>query len=534
VVAWGLNTSGQTTVPEVLVSVVTIAGGFSHSLAAGNFLTWPSNQWVAVVANHDRVITLSGADPSYYLRIISLPGKGTLYQYANEGRGTAITSPNTWVADARQRVVFAPFTNEFGKPYTSFSYVASDRTNDSLIGTATLEIEYFLSCTQPPTQVSPTEAVLHGIVACHGLSERYWFEWRVFGALDWSNTAPVAVDASVGWTRVNVALAGLQPGELYQFRLVVSNPLGKDEGLAQFFTTGRKPVVWGQDWNGTTNVPPGLTNAVLLAAGRYHLLAADALGKVIAWGAGGNNNANNKGQTNVPAGLTNPLALAAGEAHSAAVKADGTLMVWGSADLRITNVPPSLTNAGANVFAVALGTTHWVAVKADGTAVAWGYLPSGQVPVPSGINNVVAVGAGSTHSVVLRADGTVVAWGDNTDDENDFGQTDVPPGLSNVVSIAAGFVHSLALKSDGTVVAWGAEDPKGNYNYGQAIVPAGLSNVVAVSAGFNHSLAIKADGTLVAWGDNRYGQTNVPPGFSNVVAVGVEKDTPPFWVGRWQ
>src|SRR5438477_11824818 len=44
-------------------------------------------------------------------------------------------------------------------------------------------------------------------------------------------------------------------------------------------------AAWGSNAYGQTNVPPGLTNVVAVAAGPYHSLALKAEGTVVAWGS---------------------------------------------------------------------------------------------------------------------------------------------------------------------------------------------------------------------------------------------------------
>ncbi|RYG46619.1 hypothetical protein EON79_09670, partial [bacterium] len=221
-------------------------------------------------------------------------------------------------------------------------------------------------------------------------------------------------------------------------------------------------------------------------------------GTVAAWGD------NSQGQTDVPAGLSGVVQAAAGGYHSLAVKAEGTVVAWGYNSQGQCNVPPGLSG----VARVAGGLKHSLAVKADGTVAAWGDNTYGQCNVPAGLSGVARVKAGDRYSLAVKTDGTVVAWGDNT-----FGQGNVPAGLSGVTQISAGGYHALALKSDGTVVAWGYS------GFGGTSVPAGLSGVVHVAAGDYHSLAVKSDGTVVAWGYNNDGETNVPSGLSGVAQV---------------
>jgi hypothetical protein len=256
-------------------------------------------------------------------------------------------------------------------------------------------------------------------------------------------------------------------------------------------------VAWGNNSSGQANVPMGLSNAVMVAAGGKHSLALRSDGTVTAWGV------NSAGQTNVPASLTNVVAIAGGGFHSMALKSDGTVVAWGNDAYGQVSGAADVRNATA----IAAGNAHSLALKSDGTVVAWGPRPN--YYVPAGLSNVIAIAAGAYHSMALKSSGTVVAWGDSS-----YGKTNVPAGSSNVVAIAAGGQYSMALKSDGTAVAWGYD------SYGQVSGAADVRNATAIAAGNAHGLALKSDGTVVAWGANYYGQTNVPPGLSNVVAIG--------------
>jgi alpha-tubulin suppressor-like RCC1 family protein len=97
--------------------------------------------------------------------------------------------------------------------------------------------------------------------------------------------------------------------------------------------------VWGANFYGQTNVPPGLTNVVSVASGSYHVLALRKDGSVVCWGH------NSNGQTNVPTGLGQVVAVAAGMFHSLALKADGTVVGWGSDDTEQIDVPSGLNPA---------------------------------------------------------------------------------------------------------------------------------------------------------------------------------------------
>ena len=243
-------------------------------------------------------------------------------------------------------------------------------------------------------------------------------------------------------------------------------------------------------------LPGNLTNAVAIAAGYAHSVAATEDGQLRQWGEYGALG------TFVP--LVDPpsgsnyVAVAAGMEHDLALRADGTVVAWGLTNASANYVPTDLAPAKA----IACGWDHSLALLTNGIVAAWGQAP--MTNVPAGLSNVTAISANVFHSLALRGDGTVVAWGYDL-----AGETAVPPGLSNIVDIAAGATHNLALRADGTVCAWG------DNSFGQTNVPAGLSNVMAVAAGFGHSVALKNDGTLVAWGDDEYGQTDVPITLTN-------------------
>jgi alpha-tubulin suppressor-like RCC1 family protein len=254
-------------------------------------------------------------------------------------------------------------------------------------------------------------------------------------------------------------------------------------------------IAWGENDFGQCDVPPDLTNVVMLAGGLDHSLALREDGSVVAWGGASSR------VTNVPPGLGGVVAIAAGDWHSLALLSNGTVTAWGSNYWgQVSDVPPGLTNGLTNVIGIAAGGNHSLALTEDGLVLGWGRPTYDQIKAPAGLSNVLAVAAGANHSLALRDDGAVVAWG-----LDDSRQTQVPPGLSHVTAIAAAADHNLALRDDGTVVAWG------DNTFGQTNVPADLRSVAAIAAGAEHSLALQSNGTLVAWGGNSRGQTLLPP-----------------------
>jgi len=224
-------------------------------------------------------------------------------------------------------------------------------------------------------------------------------------------------------------------------------------------------VLW---WDDDISAGQAATNVAAISA-EYFDLALTTDGTVLAWGN------NSEGQTNVPGGLSDIRAVAAGSWHGLALRPDGMVANWGGNYFGQLNQPASVYG----IRSIDAGSVHSVAVKSNGTVVVWGSSDYGRLNMPGGLTDIQAADAGWGHTLVLRSNQTVVGWGYNA-----YGQINIPPGLTNVTAIAAGYQHSVALRADGTVVAWG-------YNAdGETNVPPGLNHVVAISAGAFHTVAL--------------------------------------------
>ena len=214
-----------------------------------------------------------------------------------------------------------------------------------------------------------------------------------------------------------------------------------------------------------TNGFPALTDVIAISRG----VALKGDGTVAVWGD------NSYGQTNVPPGLSNVVVIASGGYHRLALRADGTLVAWGNNDYGQTNVPQGLSN----VVAISCGYWFSVALKADGSVVAWGINTFSETTVPSTLTNVVAITSDGSHSLALTDGGRVVVWGDSSNGPG-------PAAASNVVAVACGYGHDIALRTDGNIVMWGNV-------VGSLVQPTWLSNVVAIAANGAHALALRPD-----------------------------------------
>jgi alpha-tubulin suppressor-like RCC1 family protein len=314
--------------------------------------------------------------------------------------------------------------------------------------------------------------------------------------------------------------------------LTISNTVASNYGNYQLVATNAggavtssvTPLTLGNvgTWGTFTQVanfpiwpPPGLSNAVAVAAGGNFSLALRGDGTVVEW-------SNNTSVTNIPTNLTGIVGIAAGLNHALALRSDGTVIAWGQNTFGQTNVPPGLSN----VIAVSAGVSHSAALKSDGTVTVWGFSTRElQTNIPPGLFTVKAIDAGGSQTIALREDGTAVSWGGST-------PLPVPAGLGPLMGVAAGQLTStvspfaMAVGSNGLVSVWAAQT---GVIGAPTNVPPGLTGVAAVDAGggveYNgyFAMAMRSNGTVAVWTAPFAGAafpiTNLPPGVSNTVAI---------------
>jgi hypothetical protein len=219
VLGWGIDYPG---LPTDFTNFVAIAAGYKYGTAIGNHVPRATSQTLSGAANHDLALTLGGSDADgevLSLRITSLPQAGTLHQYAAGGRGPAILTANTAVSDPGQRLMFAPLTNDFARPYAAFGFVANDGEFDSPSATVTVNVlGQPGTFTHSPTAVRATSATLNGMVVPNGFGTVAWFEWGPRGAFTQA-TSPIHLGDGATITHVTAPITGLTNRSLYQCRL---------------------------------------------------------------------------------------------------------------------------------------------------------------------------------------------------------------------------------------------------------------------------------------------------------------------------
>ncbi len=202
---WG-RADDATNIPPGLSNVVAFASGDYHRLGLAPVNLAPKCLARTVRGPMNNALTVSLApglfdpngDPTS-VRIASLPVHGSLYQSTTNGLGSAISAPDTVVADA-SHVFFVPEQGAYGAPYDTFSIVANDGQLDSAPATWSLWI------VPPPliqatiTTNGPTTGVLLSFTGLTNVA------YVVLGSTDlnsWSYLGQAARDGSNQFSYTN-------------------------------------------------------------------------------------------------------------------------------------------------------------------------------------------------------------------------------------------------------------------------------------------------------------------------------------------
>lgn len=303
------------------------------------------------------------------------------------------------------------------------------------------------------------------------------------------------------------------------------------------------------------------SNAVMqLAAGRSHVCALAADGRVFCWGDNhegqlGDGTTTSRAAPALVSGLGGVRAIAAGWDHTCALLHTGTVRCWGSNyswNLGNGSPPtyetrPTLVRWMRDVVQLAAGKDHSCALLGSGRIRCWGNnsageygdgtwntrLHPGDVSGPShfdalvGLDGITGITAGNRHTCALHRDGGVLCWGSNSNGKlginRDLREYFREPeewfpravfGLHGATNISAGDEYTCATLASGEGRCWGstADGVLGDGASGSPphhLAPTavlGLSGAVEIESEIQHTCARLSSGAVQCWGDNSFGQ----------------------------
>jgi hypothetical protein len=276
VVAWGLGTQGETSVPVGLANVVDVDVGQSHVLALkanGRLVAWGGNE-------NGQATAPSGVDfvavSAGYFHNVALRANGTVFAWGDDSFGQS-TMP---------------------EGVTDVVAVAAGAYHTLLLradGTVTVVGG------NPVMETDQVPAGLDNVVAI---------------AANFYQSMALTADGKVHAWGLNLFGEATVPADLDD---VVAIDAGFNFSLA--LKSDGTVVVLGDEDNywGVRSVPAGLTDAVAIAAGTSHALAIRADGTVTAWGDACIA-CPDHGATAVPAGLADVTDIGAGHSFGVAVQ----------------------------------------------------------------------------------------------------------------------------------------------------------------------------------------------------------------------
>ncbi len=356
VVAWGLNTSGQTNSPAGLRGVTAIAAGEAHTVALksdGTVVAWGLN--TSGQTNVPAGVSNVTAIASGQAHIVALKGDGTVAAWGNNANG---------------QTTIPPFL-------TGVTAISAGLGHTLVLKSDGTVVAWGLNNNgqaNVPIGLSGVTAIAAG--GGHNVAlknDGTVVAWGINSFLFQQLIIPPGLNGVIA----------IAAGDAHSLAL-------KSDGTV---------VAWGRNLEGQTDVPAGLSGVTAISAGKYHSVALKSDGTVVAWGW--NNPADGgDGQSTVPASLGGVTAIAAGWHHTAALIG-----------------PIVTTQPVGQTFAV--GTDLSLSVSAVGTGLTYQWLHNGTniLGATSSILNLVnpsAAAAGVYRVVVNSAAGGSTASKDVT------------------------------------------------------------------------------------------------------------------------
>lgn len=268
IVAWGLNTNGQTTLPAI-ADVAAVAAGETFSLAL--LKTGTVTQWGSISA------VLSG------LTDVTQIAAGAAHALARRSDGTVVAWGDNLYDQA---TVPAGLT-------TATAIAAGEKHSMALRADGTVLVwgDNTFGQTDVPSGLNNVVAIASGYDHCLAL--------RVDGTV-------------VAWGRPDAGQTLVPPG----LSNVVAIGAGAYHSLA--VRSDGTVVAWGFDLGGQSTVPSGLTGVVQVAGGYDFTLALKSDGTVVAWGD------DSDGRIAIPQDTAHIQSIACGASHSLALRRDLT------------------------------------------------------------------------------------------------------------------------------------------------------------------------------------------------------------------
>ncbi len=405
--------------------------------------------------------------------------------------------------------------------------------------------------TEGSSELTGTTVKLSGSVDPEGTYTTYHFEYGT-EAENYSAATPEnsAGEGSIS-VPVSVAVAGLQPGTTYHYRITANSAEGTAVGTdATFKTSGTPPPP-----------PPTVTTEGASGLGAHK---ATLEGKVNPNGLdthyyfeySPNTGLYEKDAPALPgsdAGSGSvPVHVGVGVTELAPYTTYYYRLVASNSTGTSYGAEKEFTTAATGTFSA--GAYHTCAlVSAGGSIDCWGENYYGQLgngtnknnstkPVAvSGITTAIEVGAGGEHTCALLTVGKSDCWGYNKFGEPGNGTTKASTtpvevsGISTAIEVSAGYAHTCALLSSGKIDCWGenAYEQLGDgktQNSSTPVEVSGISTATSVTAGGFGTCATLSGGTVDCWGYGEFGElgngktenSSTPvkvSGISNAVAV---------------